>query len=95
MIVISGSTLGSDGSFQPLAVESMAKWTRTRPIVLGEEAVPWNPRTASATGAAATVASRVPMSFEDVRRPFEGSPTMFLELGCVVRSTVLRKEPTA
>eukprot|EP00964_Phaeocystis_antarctica_P153457 scaffold121741_cov60-Phaeocystis_antarctica.AAC.2 len=64
MIVISGSTSGSDGSIQPLAVESMAKWTRTRPIVLGEEAVPWNPRTASATGAAATVASRVPMRSE-------------------------------
>eukprot|EP00964_Phaeocystis_antarctica_P160275 scaffold131754_cov54-Phaeocystis_antarctica.AAC.2 len=38
--------------------------TSTRPIVLGEEAVPRNPRTASATGAAATVASRVPTSFE-------------------------------
>ena len=53
-----------DGSLQPLAVESMARRTSTRPIVLGEEAVPRNPRTASATGAAATVASRVPMSFE-------------------------------
>ena len=63
-----------DGSFQPLAVESMARWTSTRPIVLGEEAVPWDIRTASATGAAPAIASatgaapaiasRVPQSFE-------------------------------
>ena len=57
------------GSFQPLAVESMARRTSTRPIVLGEEGVPRNPRTASATRAAATVASRVPMSFGYARCP--------------------------
>eukprot|EP00964_Phaeocystis_antarctica_P009699 scaffold5289_cov60-Phaeocystis_antarctica.AAC.1 len=42
---------------QALTAESIARWTSTRPIVLGEEAVPWNARTASATGAAATIAS--------------------------------------
>ena len=61
------------GIFQPLAVDSMARWTSTRPMAFGEEAVPWNARGASATGAAATVASRVGrMSFGDARRPFEG-----------------------
>ena len=63
------------GSCQPLAVDSMARWTSTRPMVVGEEAVPRNACTASATGAAPTVASRVVRtSFGDARRPFEGGP---------------------
>ena len=68
-IAISGASLC--GSSQPLAVESMARRTSTRPIVLGEEDVPRNPRIASATGTAATVASRVPRSFGHAPRPFE------------------------
>ena len=37
VVVVSGSVLSSDdGSCQPLAVESMPRWTSTRPIVLGE-----------------------------------------------------------
>jgi hypothetical protein len=32
----------ADGSVQPLAAESMARWTSTRTIVLGEEVMPWN-----------------------------------------------------
>ena len=61
------------GSCQPLAVDSMARWTSTRPMVVGEEAVPRNACTASATGAAASVASRVVRtSFGDARRPVEG-----------------------
>ena len=47
-------------------------WTSTRPIVFGEESVPWSACIASATGAAATVASRVPRSHGRERRPFEG-----------------------
>ena len=47
------------GRLQALTTESIARWTSTRPIDFGEEAVPWNARTASATGAAATVASTV------------------------------------
>ena len=58
VIVCSGAEL-CGRIFQPLAVDSMARWTSTRPMVFGEEAVPRNARTASATGAAATVASRV------------------------------------
>ena len=58
--VTSASSFG--GSIQPLAVESMARWTSTRPTVL---AVPRHGRTASAMGAAATVASKVPRSFGD------------------------------
>ena len=54
-----------DGSVQPLAAESMARWTSTRTIVIGEEAVPRNRSVASATGAAATVASRALRSFGD------------------------------
>ena len=50
------------GRLQALTAESIARWTSTRPIVLGEEAVPWNARTASATGAAVTVASTVIIS---------------------------------
>ena len=56
----SASSFG--GSTHPLAVESMARWTSTRPTVL---AVPRHGRTASAIGAAATVASKVPRSFGD------------------------------
>ena len=46
-------------------------WTSTRPIVFGEESVPWSACIASATGAAATVASRVPRSHGRERRFFE------------------------
>ena len=56
------STSSFNGSIQPLAVESMARWTSTRPKVL---AVPRHGRTASPMGAAATVASKVPRSFGD------------------------------
>ena len=54
------STSSFNGSIQPLAVESMARWTSIRPTVL---VVPWNGRTASAIGAAATFASKAPRSF--------------------------------
>ena len=37
VIFTSGSALCSDGSFQPLAVESMARRTSTRPVVLEED----------------------------------------------------------
>ena len=57
VIVSSGAVLC--GSCQPLAVDSIVRWTSTRPMVFGEEAVPRNACTASASGAAATVASRV------------------------------------
>ena len=50
---------GGDGGTIALTPESIARWTSTRPIDFGEEAVPWNARTARATGAAATVASTV------------------------------------
>jgi hypothetical protein len=66
------------GSFQPLAVESMTRRTSTRPIVLGEEDVPRNPRIASATGTAATVASRVPRSFGHAPSPLEGGAEALL-----------------
>ena len=39
---------GSTMNLEPLAVERMARWTSTRPIVVGEEAVPWSIRTAGA-----------------------------------------------
>jgi len=87
VIVVPGATLF--GSFQPLAVESMARRMSTRPIVLGEEDVPRNARTASVAGAAATIASRVPTSFGYARRPFEGGP-MSLASGGVVRGLVGR-----
>ena len=62
----SGASLSSnDRSCQPLAVESMARWTSTRPTVIGEEAAPRSRSLASATGAAATVASRALRSFGD------------------------------
>eukprot|EP00964_Phaeocystis_antarctica_P027066 scaffold15235_cov61-Phaeocystis_antarctica.AAC.9 len=59
------SALLDDGSLQPLAAETMARWTSTRTIVLGEEVAPQNRRVASATGAAATVVSRALRSFGD------------------------------
>jgi len=93
VIVISGAALCSDGSFQPLAVESMARRTSTRPIFLEEEDVPRNPHTASATGAPATVASRVPTSFGYVRRPFERGPERSLASAGVVRGLVGRIGP--
>ena len=69
----SGASLSSnDRSCQPLAVESMARRTSTRTVVLGDE--DRNPRIASAIGPAATVASGGPISFGWVRRPFEGGP---------------------
>ena len=75
-----------DGSFQALAVESMARRTSTRPTVLEEEDVkPWNLRTASATGAAVTVAGRVPRSFGHAPGPFEGGPKVFLVSGVAMR----------
>jgi hypothetical protein len=76
-IAISGAS-SLRGSVQPLAVESMARRTSTRPIVLGEEGVPRKPRIASATGTAATVASRVPRSFGYAPRPFEGGAKALL-----------------
>ena len=88
MIVISGASLCSDGSMA-LAVESMARKTSARLTVLGED-VPRNPRTASATGAAATVASKVPRSFGDAPRPFVGGPKVCRASGGVIRRLVWR-----
>jgi len=83
----------SSGICQPLAVESMARRTSTRPIVLGEEDVPRNACTASVAGAAATVASRVPMSFGYACGPFEGDPERSLASAGVVRGLVGRIGP--
>ena len=54
------STSLCDGSLQPLAIESMARWTSTQPTVL---VVPWHGRNASATRAVGAVASKVPRCF--------------------------------
>eukprot|EP00964_Phaeocystis_antarctica_P070402 scaffold42867_cov63-Phaeocystis_antarctica.AAC.4 len=52
--------------------------------------MPRNPGTASATGAAVTVASRVPRSFgRHAPRPFEGGPKEFLVSGVAMRLLVV------
>eukprot|EP00964_Phaeocystis_antarctica_P094293 scaffold61039_cov75-Phaeocystis_antarctica.AAC.1 len=65
----------------------------TRPFAFGEEDVPRNPHTASATGAAATIVSRVPMIFGYARGPFEGDPERSLASAGIVRGLVGRIGP--